>query len=162
MTKSIRVGIIGLSAERGWAATAHVPAIRAVPGLELAGLCASTPESGARAAKALWTTPEDTVKLCDRQGERHVDPPPEVLDYVPAEQIADDGSIGTNTLSSALSAASGRFSQPTRMLHETFRGRILNPERTAWPPLPTFEDDVANTPVHGTPCQLDGDSVQPG
>lgn len=66
MAKPLRVGIIGLSAERGWAATAHVPALRAVPGLELAGLCASTRESGARAAQThgvekVFDSPEQLV-----------------------------------------------------------------------------------------------------
>jgi predicted dehydrogenase len=43
------VGIIGLSASRGWAAAAHVPALRALPNYEIRALSASTPES-ARAA----------------------------------------------------------------------------------------------------------------
>lgn len=118
----------------------------------------------------LWTTPDGTVMLCDAQGEPSVAPPPEVLGHVPAEQIADDGSIGTNTLSAALVAASGRFAQPTRMLHDAFRDRILGMERTAWPPLPTFDDGLANTLVHaairesiasGTPRQV-GNTVAAG
>jgi predicted dehydrogenase len=52
MTGALRVGIVGLSAERGWAAAAHVPAIQAVDGVELVGGCASSPESSARAATA--------------------------------------------------------------------------------------------------------------
>ncbi|MGX7733079.1 Gfo/Idh/MocA family protein [Rhodococcus sp. 2H158] len=52
MTDTLRVGIVGLSAERGWAAHAHVPAIRAVEGIELVGGCASSPESSAKAAVA--------------------------------------------------------------------------------------------------------------
>jgi predicted dehydrogenase len=43
------VGIIGVSAIRGWAATAHIPALRALPNYELRALSASSPES-ARAA----------------------------------------------------------------------------------------------------------------
>lgn len=36
------VGIVGLNAERGWAATGHVPALRKIPGLELRAASAST------------------------------------------------------------------------------------------------------------------------
>ncbi len=45
------VGIVGLSAERGWAGTAHVPAIDAIPGLELRAASASSPASGKLAAE---------------------------------------------------------------------------------------------------------------
>jgi predicted dehydrogenase len=38
----IRVGIVGLSAERGWAATAHLPALRALPDFEVVALSASS------------------------------------------------------------------------------------------------------------------------
>lgn len=70
MTFPVRVGIIGLSAGRGWAALAHVPAIRAVDGVVLAGGCASSPESSARAAHAFglrraYATPEDLVTADD-------------------------------------------------------------------------------------------------
>lgn len=47
---TLGVGIVGLSASGGWAARTHVPAIRAVDGVELRALCASSPESAARAA----------------------------------------------------------------------------------------------------------------
>ena len=45
-----RVGIVGLSASRGFAAQAHVPALAALPGYELRGLVASSLESSAAAA----------------------------------------------------------------------------------------------------------------
>jgi predicted dehydrogenase len=48
-TSKLGVGIIGVSASRGWAAAAHIPALRALPGFELRALSASSPES-ARAA----------------------------------------------------------------------------------------------------------------
>jgi len=39
MDKPLRVGIIGLGAERGWATTAHIPALHALSGdFELAGV----------------------------------------------------------------------------------------------------------------------------
>ncbi|MES2169520.1 MAG: Gfo/Idh/MocA family oxidoreductase [Actinomycetota bacterium] len=47
----IRVGIAGLSADGGWAARSHLPAIAASAGYSLAGVVASSPESGARAAE---------------------------------------------------------------------------------------------------------------
>src|SRR6059058_560381 len=43
------VGIIGVSPTRGWAATAHIPALRALPNYEIRGLSARSAES-ARAA----------------------------------------------------------------------------------------------------------------
>ena len=57
MTSSaIGVGIIGLSASRGWAARAHLPAIEALDGLELRGLVASSAASG-QAASAQFGVP---------------------------------------------------------------------------------------------------------
>src|SRR5436309_13340939 len=43
------VGIIGVSAQRGWAATAHIPALRALPNYEIRALSTHSAES-ARAA----------------------------------------------------------------------------------------------------------------
>lgn len=45
------VGVIGLSADGGWAAQSHVPAIIATPELALRAVCASQPESSAAAAR---------------------------------------------------------------------------------------------------------------
>src|SRR5713226_9191164 len=45
----VRVGIIGVSPLRGWATTAHIPALRALPNYEIAALSAHSAES-ARAA----------------------------------------------------------------------------------------------------------------
>lgn len=44
------VGIVGLSADGGWGARGHVPAVDAVDGFELRALTASTPESAQKAA----------------------------------------------------------------------------------------------------------------
>jgi predicted dehydrogenase len=49
--QKIGVGIIGLSAKRGWAAIAHVPAIRLNPEFEIRALCATSPESATEAAE---------------------------------------------------------------------------------------------------------------
>jgi hypothetical protein len=49
--KRIGVGIIGLSAKGGWAAAAHVPALRAVEGYELRALSASSAESAGQPAR---------------------------------------------------------------------------------------------------------------
>jgi predicted dehydrogenase len=48
---AIGVGMVGLSARGGWAARAHVPALRAVPGYELRAVSGSSPESAAEAAR---------------------------------------------------------------------------------------------------------------
>jgi predicted dehydrogenase len=54
--RTLGVGIIGLSANGGWAAQAHVPAIATVEGLELRALSASSPASAA-AAGAKYAVP---------------------------------------------------------------------------------------------------------
>src|SRR5437667_10628155 len=46
---TLGVGIIGVSPVRGWATTAHIPALRALPNYEIAALSAHSAES-ARAA----------------------------------------------------------------------------------------------------------------
>src|SRR5207244_9414301 len=46
---TLGVGIIGVSPTRGWAATAHIPALRALPNYEIRALSAHSAES-ARAA----------------------------------------------------------------------------------------------------------------
>src|SRR2546423_8335978 len=42
---TLGVGIIGVSAQRGWAATAHIPALRALPNYEVRALSAHSAES---------------------------------------------------------------------------------------------------------------------
>src|SRR5205085_7755841 len=46
------VGIIGANATRGWAATAHIPALRALPNYEIRALSASSAESARAAGRA--------------------------------------------------------------------------------------------------------------
>ena len=46
------VGIIGVSPVRGWAATAHIPALRALPNYEIRALSARTAESACAAGEA--------------------------------------------------------------------------------------------------------------
>ncbi|MFL9965055.1 Gfo/Idh/MocA family oxidoreductase [Paraburkholderia sediminicola] len=57
MEKRFRVGIVGLSAERGWATTAHIPALRALADVfEIAGV-ANTSLASAQAAAAAYDIP---------------------------------------------------------------------------------------------------------
>jgi predicted dehydrogenase len=57
MEKRFRVGLVGLSAERGWATTAHIPALRALPDVfEVAGV-ANTSLASAQAAAAAFDIP---------------------------------------------------------------------------------------------------------
>lgn len=49
--ETIGVGIVGLSAGGGWAATAHLPALRSLDGYELRGVAASSPQSAAAAGE---------------------------------------------------------------------------------------------------------------
>jgi predicted dehydrogenase len=64
------VGIIGVSPIRGWAATAHLPALRALPNYEIRALSAHNPES-ARAAgqmfgiSSVFSNHEDLVSQPD-------------------------------------------------------------------------------------------------
>ena len=49
----VRVGLVGASAaESGWSSVAHIPALRAADGIELAAVCTSRPESAAAAGEA--------------------------------------------------------------------------------------------------------------
>ncbi|MGH7037267.1 MAG: hypothetical protein ACREFK_00390 [Stellaceae bacterium] len=41
----IRVGIVGASARRGFAAIAHIPALRALPQFGIVAVCTSRPET---------------------------------------------------------------------------------------------------------------------
>ncbi len=51
-TKPLRVGIIGASAERGWAKESHVPAVQKLAGLELTAVATGSQPSADAAAKA--------------------------------------------------------------------------------------------------------------
>ncbi len=52
MGKSLRVGIIGVSVERGWAKESHVPAVQKLEGLELAAVATNNQATAETAAKA--------------------------------------------------------------------------------------------------------------
>ena len=52
MPTNLRVGIIGVSAGRGWAREAHVPAVQALAGLELAAVASRSQESADEAGTA--------------------------------------------------------------------------------------------------------------
>jgi predicted dehydrogenase len=49
---TLGVGILGVSPVRGWAATAHIPALRALPNYEIRALSAHSPESARAAGEA--------------------------------------------------------------------------------------------------------------
>src|SRR5438552_11355901 len=49
---TLGVGIIGVSPVRGWAATAHIPALRALPSYEIRALSAHSAESARAAGEA--------------------------------------------------------------------------------------------------------------
>ena len=53
MTDTVRVGLVGADAAGGsWGSVAHIPAIRAADGVELAAVCTGRPESAAAAGEA--------------------------------------------------------------------------------------------------------------
>src|SRR5438552_15546228 len=49
---TLGVGIVGVTPVRGWAATAHIPALHALPNYEIRALSASTPEAARLAGEA--------------------------------------------------------------------------------------------------------------
>src|SRR6266480_3215461 len=49
---TLGVGIIGVNPDRGWAATAHIPALRALPNYEIRALSAHSAESARAAGEA--------------------------------------------------------------------------------------------------------------
>src|SRR3954463_13668868 len=49
---TLGVGIVGVSPARGWAATAHIPALRALPNYEIRALSAHSAESARAAGEA--------------------------------------------------------------------------------------------------------------
>src|SRR5258708_30298540 len=49
---TLGVGIIGVSPVRGWAATAHIPALRALPNYEIRALSGHSAESARAAGEA--------------------------------------------------------------------------------------------------------------
>src|SRR2546425_46527 len=54
---TLRVGIIGVSPVRGWATTAHIPALRALPNYEIAALSAHSAESARAVGDVFGVTP---------------------------------------------------------------------------------------------------------
>src|ERR1700733_2194687 len=52
MAKSLRVGIIGASEDRGWAKLSHVPAVRQLADLELVAVASGSQAKADAAAKA--------------------------------------------------------------------------------------------------------------
>src|SRR3954453_2020859 len=71
MSESTRgVGIIGVSPDRGWAATAHIPALRALPDYEIRALSTHSAESaralsGAFGVSAVFSDHEQLVRQPD-------------------------------------------------------------------------------------------------
>src|SRR5438270_7306310 len=49
---TLGVGIIGVSPDRGWATTAHIPALRALPNYEIRALSARSAESARAVGEA--------------------------------------------------------------------------------------------------------------
>jgi predicted dehydrogenase len=65
-TGTLGVGIIGVNPAWGWAATAHIPALRALPNYEIRALSATSPQAAHRAGEAfgvsaVFSDPEQLV-----------------------------------------------------------------------------------------------------
>lgn len=52
MAQALRVGMIGVNAERGWAREGHVPAVQALEGLDLVAVATRHQDSADAAASA--------------------------------------------------------------------------------------------------------------
>jgi predicted dehydrogenase len=70
LESKLGVGIIGVSAVRGWAATAHIPALRALPNYEIRALSAHSAAAARAAAEAFgvsaaFSDPEEMVAQSD-------------------------------------------------------------------------------------------------
>jgi predicted dehydrogenase len=69
-SSKIRVGIVGASAERGFASIAHIPALQALPQFEIAAVCTTRQESAEAAARHYGVS----LAFCDpEQLARHPD-----------------------------------------------------------------------------------------
>jgi predicted dehydrogenase len=69
-SNKIRVGIVGASAARGFAAIAHIPALRALPQFEIAAVCTARQETAAASArhygvKLAFSDPEELARHAD-------------------------------------------------------------------------------------------------
>lgn len=100
---------------------------------------------------ALWTNDQGTVSVDDGTGPRVLDTPAaqlEPLAATPADESLTE-LVGSNSLSKALARASGHLVQPTARMYQALQIALTAGEpRPAEPPLPTFDDGVANTAVH--------------
>lgn len=95
----------------------------------------------------IWTDPDGSIVVDDGSGRRVL------AAAAPRAAATTDPTItdlvSTNTLSRALSGASGMLREPTRVMYEAVRQRILSggDDPAAAGPA-TFDDGVANTAVH--------------
>src|SRR6266403_990780 len=69
-SSKFRVGIVGASANRGFASIAHIPALRALPRFEIAAVCTAHQES-AEAAARHYGVPLAFSDAAERAGIRH-------------------------------------------------------------------------------------------
>ena len=51
MSEKLRVGLIGANVSYGWSPRAHIPALLALPGVELAAVCTARPETARESAE---------------------------------------------------------------------------------------------------------------
>jgi predicted dehydrogenase len=73
MKRRFRVGIVGLSAERGWGTTAHIPALRALSDVfEIAGV-ANTSLASAKSAAAAFDIPHAFGDVAELVGSPDID-----------------------------------------------------------------------------------------
>src|SRR6202158_6017315 len=92
-SSKIRVGIVGASADRGFASIAHIPALRALPQFEIAAVC-TTRQDSAEAAARHYGVPlafSDPAKLAQHPGIDLVPVSVKVPDHYRPVMAAIDG-----------------------------------------------------------------------
>lgn len=168
---NIRVGIVGASPERGWAAMAHVPALRAAPSMTLQAV-ATRHERSARLAAAAFGAPlwfDDADEMISHAEVDAVVVAVKAPDHAPLvraallagkpvfcewpfgrtlgearalEQLARERGVPTAV------GLQGRFSPWLRQVREIVAagrlGRILSTSLLAWDELSTGSIDQAN------------------
>jgi predicted dehydrogenase len=151
--RPIRVGIVGLSANGGWAAEAHVPALAALEGFQLRALSASSAESAHAAgekygvgltfgsAEELAASPEVDLVVVTVKAPRHEEVITPALNA--GKMVLSEWPLGANLAQAqgltALAKARGvrtaiglqhRCAPPLRYLHDLiangYLGRVLS------------------------------------
>src|SRR5579859_1096094 len=120
MSETLKVGIIGVSAKRGWAREGHVPAVQALDGLELAAVATRDQRTADAAAAAFgagraYGAPADLIVDPDLDIVTIAAPVPAHHDLIMAalaagKHVLTEWPVGTSTAQTHEITARGRAS----------------------------------------------------